>query len=145
MKSLSVRVGVILIGLAIIGYAEVWAADWKFYSVATAGGSLHYYDQENIKPSENSLQVWTKTIYSEKDIIELVSKYGPKDKNINMGICLEEIDCKEKRIRILTFTLFSKEGEVAITGKHKQLGELYEWNYIVPDTIPEFLYKAVCK
>ncbi len=31
MKSLSVKLGVILIGLAIFSYAEVWGADWKFY------------------------------------------------------------------------------------------------------------------
>jgi hypothetical protein len=31
MKSLSVKLGVILIGLAIFGYAEVWGEDWKFY------------------------------------------------------------------------------------------------------------------
>jgi len=29
MKSLSVKFGVILIGLIIFGYAEVWGADWK--------------------------------------------------------------------------------------------------------------------
>ena len=29
MKSLSVKLGVILIGLAIFGNAEVWGADWK--------------------------------------------------------------------------------------------------------------------
>jgi hypothetical protein len=31
MKSLSVKLGVILIGLIIFGYAEVWAEDWMFY------------------------------------------------------------------------------------------------------------------
>jgi len=31
MKSLSFKLGVILIGLMILGNAEVWGADWKFY------------------------------------------------------------------------------------------------------------------
>jgi hypothetical protein len=31
MKSLSVKLGVILIGVAIFGYAEVWGANWKFF------------------------------------------------------------------------------------------------------------------
>jgi len=37
MKSLLGKLGIILIGLAIFGYAEVWAEDWKLYSSSPDG------------------------------------------------------------------------------------------------------------
>ena len=41
MKSLSIRLGVILVGLAIFGYSEVWGADWKVYDKTGAGYIFH--------------------------------------------------------------------------------------------------------
>ena len=35
MKSLLGKLGVILIGLAIFGNAEVWGADWKLFRLPT--------------------------------------------------------------------------------------------------------------
>ena len=46
MKSLLGKLGVILIGLAIFGCAEVWGADWKRFSSSENG--ISYYDEENL-------------------------------------------------------------------------------------------------
>jgi hypothetical protein len=89
-----VRLGVILIGLAIFGYTEVWGEDWKFF-----GGSvllkdkttIGYYDAESIEYLSNgNVRVWTKTVNplevelmgSKKEVIEkaaekLVHGYHP--------------------------------------------------------------------
>jgi len=40
MKSLSVKLGVILIGLAIFSYGEVWGADWKFFENFTYNSTV---------------------------------------------------------------------------------------------------------
>ncbi len=36
MKSLSAKLGVIVIGFVIFGYAEVWGADWKYCGMRKA-------------------------------------------------------------------------------------------------------------
>jgi hypothetical protein len=46
MKSLLVRLVVVLIGLAIFGNAEVWGADWKLYFVDE--NFLANYDAQSI-------------------------------------------------------------------------------------------------
>ena len=67
MKSLLVKFGVILIGLLILGNAEVWGADWKFFGSAKDG--LYFYDPQSItRPSENIVRVWTKTSYNEMGV-----------------------------------------------------------------------------
>ena len=69
MKSLSVKLGVILIGLAIFGCAEVWGADWKLYSSNEL--YLGYYDAQSITcPSKNIVRVWVKWDCTEKGVIE---------------------------------------------------------------------------
>ena len=47
MKSLSVKLGVILIGLAIFSYTEVWGADWKYFS-AGDDGIFYWYDAQGV-------------------------------------------------------------------------------------------------
>jgi len=41
MKSLLVKLGVILIGMAVFGYSEVWGEDWKVYDTTGAGYIFH--------------------------------------------------------------------------------------------------------
>jgi hypothetical protein len=57
MKSLPVKLGVILIGLAIFGNAEVWGADWRLYEKDS------YYDASSItRQPDGSVRVWTKWV-----------------------------------------------------------------------------------
>jgi hypothetical protein len=57
MKSLSVKLGVVLVGLTIFGYAEVWGADWKEW-IRISDKSIYYYDTESIThPSKNIASV----------------------------------------------------------------------------------------
>jgi hypothetical protein len=65
MKSLLGKLGVVLIGLAIFGYAEVWGADWKL--LGTNEQISTYYDAQSIThPSENIVRVWTRMDFTEK-------------------------------------------------------------------------------
>jgi hypothetical protein len=59
MKSLSVKLGVILIGIIILGCAEVWGEDWKFYTKGLCGD--YFYDAEGItRPSKDIVGVCVK-------------------------------------------------------------------------------------
>lgn len=63
MKSLSVKLGVILIGFAILAHAEVWGADWKFF-LEDGEGRLFYDVTSITRPSKNIVRVWIKKEYN---------------------------------------------------------------------------------
>jgi hypothetical protein len=65
MKSLSGKLGVILIGLAIFGNAEVWGEEWKFFQVTKSteevGGlpvyaNIHFYDATSVVYPSNLIR-----------------------------------------------------------------------------------------
>ena len=139
MKSLSVKLGVILIGLLIFGYAEVWGADWKLY-----GDSEYYmgfYDAQNIThPSKNIVRVWTRWDYKEIGVIDYVRKFGEEYKNFSFAIGLWEINCVEKMRNLVSGTYYDNKGEVIYSSDSPS-----EWKVIIPGTMYENLYKEVCK
>ncbi|MGA2517917.1 MAG: surface-adhesin E family protein [Thermodesulfobacteriota bacterium] len=94
MKSLLGKLGVLSIGLLILGYAEVWGADWKVFGGSVLSKdktTIGYYDAESIEYLSNgNVTVWTKTVKtlevemigSKKEVIEkaaekLVQGYHP--------------------------------------------------------------------
>ena len=141
MKS-SVKLGVILIGLSIIGYGEVWGEDWRLY----AKTDLHecFYNAENmIRSSRDIVEGWTKLEYTERGIIETVKKFGKYYENLSYSLELWEINCTEKKHRLLSVTLYPVEGRILYTN---QAGSrLPPWKIISRESIEERLYKAVCK
>ena len=91
MKSLF-KLGVILIGLAIFGNAEVWGADWKFF-----GSNEYYkgsYDAQSItRPSKNIVRVSMRLDCKETGVIDIVRRLGKKYENVSHLINLWEINC----------------------------------------------------
>jgi hypothetical protein len=139
MKSLSVKLGVILIGLAIFTYAEVWAADWKLIdeyktSNLSASDSYYYIDMKSIKRvSVEKVRFWTLTVFlkagSDKPSIEDARKRGYTD--------YIELDCSKKRYRSVKSESEAREGYVLIEPIH--------WLNIEPDSIEEKMAEVVCR
>ena len=139
MKSLSLRLGVILIGLAILGCVEVWGADWKLYD--SNENYLGYYDAQDItRPSKNIVRVWVKWDYTEKGVIEWVGKLGKKYENLSHLKNLSEINCVEKTVRILSMIYYDNKGGVIYSSSSP-----LELDFIVPESHGERLYKVTCK
>jgi len=139
VKSLLGKLGIILIGLAIFGYAEVWGADWRLY--AKQDNFTSYYDAEGITtPFKNIVRVRIKNEFTENGVAEAVKRFGKKYENINYSIALKEINCLNKRGNNLFLTYYSKEGKAMFTYSSES-----EWNPIVPESVGEALYNAVCK
>jgi len=140
MKSLSVKLGVILIGLAIFGNAEAWGADWVFVG-DYYNNNLHlYYDAQSIsRSSKNIFQLTVKYKVSEQLKKEL--KKPPNEDLPSYNISIYEFNCKEKIFRILSDKRYSEDGELL---QYRPWRE--EWLIIIP-AIPdiESLYKIVCK
>ncbi len=132
MKSLPIKLGSILIGIIIFDSAELWGANWKLYNYDTDKYDSHYYDTESIThPSKNIVRVWVKTIYS---------KRGTEEDSI---LVLQEIDCGLRKIRSLSKKFYFKEEEKL--GSMAEESSESKWSFIIPDSLPEYLYKAVCK
>jgi hypothetical protein len=140
MKSLLVKLGVILLGLLIIGNTEVWGADWKIY--CSNDMYLGYYDTQSItRPSKNVIRVWVRWDYTEKGVMYYMGKFGIKYMSLSHSINLPEINCLEKTIRSLSLTYYDNEGEVIYSFSSPSS----KWDFILPETIGEILYKEVCK
>jgi hypothetical protein len=143
MKSLWVKVGVILVvGLAIFGYAEVWGADWKLF----AETELYecFYDAEDATSSSmNIVDVWTKLEYTKEGITGIVKQFGKHYAGLSYSLELWEINCTEEKDRILSITEYSAEGRILYANSAK--GRPPAWKIIPRESVDESLYKAVCK
>jgi len=129
MKSLSVNLGIILMGLAIFGYAEVWGADWKLYS--TYENFLKYYDVQSVtRPSKNIVRVWERINYTDKGVTWWVMKHGPGFKDVSLSTVLNEINCIEKKLRILSLIIYDNKGEVISSPSSSS-----EWAFITTESM----------
>ena len=141
MKSFS-RLGVILIGLMILGYAEAWGMNWKLFHQDDSG--MYFYDRENIiRSSEDIVEVWTKLEYTERSVIEMVIKFGKHYENLSYSLEFSEINCAKKRHRLLLFTAYSPQGNVLHDDPPGSRPP--PWKTISRGSVEESLYKAVCK
>jgi len=139
MKSLSVRLGVILIGLLILGDAEAWGADWKF--IKSDDFSSSYYDAQNIiRPSKNIIRVWIKREFTEEYKRKIKGKHGKEFENSDNDMILLEINCLEKKSRCLSLTVYDNKGKLIWSSSSQT-----KWELIIPESNSEVIYKAVCK
>jgi hypothetical protein len=149
MKSLSLKLGVILIGLFIFTYEEVWGEDWKKFAESEKifccydAESLTHFDGESLsQPSKNIIQVWVKFKYSDIGLADpvLVKKFKKKINELDESKLLYEINCPDRKYRILESMYYSKDGNVLRKDSIPS-----NWKHIVRDSLNGALHKAVCK
>lgn len=147
MKSLSAKLGVILavIGLCIFTYAETWGEDWRSFGTSEVNAQKWFYDADSLThPSKNIVRVrtnvWIDT-HSKEGTDRYVEELKKRFKNLNHVMSLTEVDCKDKRTRILEITGYSNDGKVLSSFWNPKKN----WDLIVPGSRDEALYKAVCK
>jgi hypothetical protein len=152
-NKLLVKVGITLIGiwsLFIYGSNEAAGAGWKLFQ-ATSTGNIYYYDSTNIKRfTNNFLWVWVRIIetagLSEEDLkglkdperaVDVIEK--AQEKSTGEWKQLFEINCLERKVRILSATLYNNNGSI------KDEYEIpSEWVHIPPGSVTNYLSKIVC-
>jgi hypothetical protein len=149
MKSLLGELGIILIGLAIFGYAEVWGADWKYFRT-TDLYECFYYGENMTRhrdmmggSSKDIVRVWIKLEYTEKGIEWMVKKFGKEYENLSYSLQLWEIHCPLKKQQILLIKEYSVEGNVLNIKPAES--RLLGWKPISRESVGESLYNAVYK
>ena len=123
---------------------DVIGTDWIHYG-SIAIGDVYYRKSSIKKINKNNIRVWTETIYNED---------GKKEKLLNLGrigkspdnpdilsheLMLYEIDCVNDKFNIPTATVYDEKGNVVISRNY-----IYQWEYIVPESIAETLKNKVC-
>jgi hypothetical protein len=143
MKSLSVRLGVILvIGIVIFGCAGMQAADWRLFAETQADIGMIYYDAANIThPSKDIVRTWVRLVYSKDGVALQVKELGKRYEDLSYTLSLLEVNCAAKKNRVLQSTSYSRDGNVISSNQSQQT----EWSLIIPGSIGETLHKTVCK
>ena len=141
MKSLSVKLGVILVGLAIFTYTEVCGAEWIKYTPEIEGSILLYDADSIIRSDNNIIKVWTKEEY----VGERLKKEREERPNISYLLIYEEIVCGERKQRPLSFVVKSQEGKVLEVHDIPKGEEEEHWGFITPGSLGDRLYELLCK
>ena len=129
---------VIMSGILPFGLIETWGADWKYYGQTQIAS--YFCDVESIIRQENIGRVWVKAVYSEEGRLDEGRKLGGKYWNLTDSIALLEIDCKNKRHRVLALLVYSMEGKAVISDIRER-----ERDFTVPESILESFCKSVCR
>ena len=117
----------LLATLLILCTGPVWAG-WVHYAESIKDNQ-YFYHPSSIK-GKTVKKVWTKD--------EVLSA----DLGFRSRRALWEIDCKDEKIRVLSFHKYSEpnlEGEITET-----LNEPSSWSYVPPDTIIKKLFDITC-
>jgi hypothetical protein len=148
MKSLLVKLGVILIGFIIFGYVEVWGEDWRGFGTSGVNAGRWFYDADSLTylSKDDIVRVRTNVYvridtHSKERTDRYVEGLKKRFKNLNNVMSLTEVHCKDKRTRILEMTSYSHDGTV-LSSVHNPKKD---WDSIVPGSRDENLYNAVCK
>ena len=147
MKSLSVKLGVILIGLVIFNNAEVWGADWRYFT-SGVDGTFYWYDAQGVTYQSNRIiQVWIKKVKADEimdmvkgDVKITASELEQMTRERNFERSLIEIDCVEKTFKHLQKLNYDSKG-VLKSGESK----VGVKKRIAKNSNAEKLYKIVCK
>ncbi len=127
----------ILLSLTILTHITALGADWKFLQKNDKGE--FFYDAENLVPSsEKTIGVWVKVVYSD----EFKGQEGLKDLHHTMGFW--EMDCKNKKIRLLLSSHFSEERQEEIP-LPPRVFTTPDWEPVPSHTVLEELYRLICK
>ena len=142
MKSNAVKLEALLfiIGFLILGNVEVWGEEWK-YLERTEEEAVSYDIGSITRPSRGTVRVLVRTVFSEKGIDMHVKEFGERFKNLNYVKDLLELNCVDKKTRVLQSTIYAKDGNILVSDTSSEL----EWRVIIPDSLGETLYKEVCK
>ena len=147
MKSLLSKLAVLFIGLMILGYGEVWGADWKYFSEG-GDGIFYWYDAQGVTHQSNRIiQVWIKKVKAD-EIMNMVkggakitaSELEQMTLERNYERSLIEIDCVEKTFNHLQKLNYDSKG-VLKSGESKPGAK----KRIRKNSNAEKLYQAVCK
>jgi len=127
--------------LSIVVPADAWGENWKALKSDESGAS--YYDLDSkILISQGVFRVREQYIYTAESVTKKMMKYGSKYEGLKSSVTLWEINCIEKKARIISTGDYSHDGKVI--SKTKEGAEPWPWDSYPPGSLGGRLIQAVC-
>lgn len=114
------------------------AADWNMYGLNK--GEAYLYDKHTLKYNGDMVRVWTRLVLNEKSIGDLTNLLGKKYEGVSYSNYLEEVQCADKKIRVLSIVFYNKENDVLGSVNYDDSN----WVAIPPESIFDRLHGKVC-
>ncbi len=114
------------------------ATDWNMYGVNK--GEAYLYDRHTLKYDRDMVRVWTRLVLSEKSIGDLTNLLGKKYEGVTYSNYLEEVQCTEKKIRVLSIVFYNKGNDVLGSVNYDDS----KWVVIPPESIFDRLHNKIC-
>jgi hypothetical protein len=116
---------------------------WKFLDF-NALGDAFFYNLETVSVPKDIVKGWIKIVFSEKGKqkwIKSQGEFGKMYKNLDYSLTSYEIDCSQKKCRLLETIDYASNGSIIISGPNPER----EWKLIPSNSIMEDLFKKVCR
>ena len=150
MKSLSVKLGVILIGLAIFSYAEVcraqnWMSDGSGYREGKKTMDI-YYDSNFQKTESGTIVIKVKCVYTDWGIKDRLKRVKNFPNNCKFDIAQYEVKCETKELKCLRTQYFDSNGVLLIDDieTNPTVGEPGVWEKPQENTFGARMLKRAC-
>ena len=127
--------------LSILVSADAWGENWKALKSDDSGAS--YYDLDSkILISQGVFRVREQYVYTAESVTKKMMKYGSKYEGLKSSMTLWEINCTEKKARIISTGDYSHDGKVI--SKTKDGAEPWPWDSYPPGSLGGLLIQAIC-
>ena len=121
-----------LLFVLLLSISSVVHAQWTF--VLDANNTSFFIDNTTISQVSQFKRAWFKLEYSSDSEMPKVGILSSR--------VYREFDCREKKVRNLSFTGFSQAN---LTGEATTSNKISDWSFIGPNTNVEIMLKIVCK
>ncbi len=126
-----------------VGHNSI-SQDWVYIGTDVKGDKIwiksKYVSKRGDYNNENIIKVWDK----KKSKINTIIKNHKEVKVYNVEILtLCEYDCKEKRRKLITKTIYNSKGDVIDSFTIPDY--LQDWTEIVPESVGETILENVCE
>lgn len=108
---------------------SAFAGEWYYTGRSENGSHAYFYDRSSVSTENGVMQVWRLSVLS--------SKQAKKEK-ADFYLMLDEMNCKKRMFRNVTFTVYLN-GESVYTSKTEG-----KWQYAFPGTTGEENLVRVC-
>ncbi|MGZ3513610.1 MAG: surface-adhesin E family protein [Thermodesulfobacteriota bacterium] len=145
MKSLSVKLGVIFIGLTIFGCAGMREAHWISFSSTDLYEGYYYVSKSHLL-YKGTMRVWIKLEHTKKGVAEYVKEFGKDYENLSYSMQYWEFDCPGEKQRILSISQYSAEGSlIKNKSAEKSLMNTKSAKGSLTQSLGKSVSEAVCK
>ncbi|WP_346239390.1 surface-adhesin E family protein [Niabella insulamsoli] len=108
---------------------------WLYVSMST-NGDVYYIRKKPVKKTSESIRVWTKNYWSEKEIDNKKFEEG-------FTLILWDFFCEEAKVKTLAVLDYGSNGDVISKVETDDI--LAKSSYVVPGSIAESLMEAACE